>query len=111
MNNYKVINYKIITHIFEGIIFDINSSPSKLHDLFTHIKNVEVEIIQSIYFIKLRGIFIANIHNYQLELTPGIFINRDINVFKTYNKILKVLVKNRFIKFINGKWILCYEIN
>jgi len=103
-------NYEVITNIFENILFDIHSPPSKLRNMFNNIKHIELDIIQSIYFIKFRGLFIANIHQYQLELTPGICIHQDIHVFKTYNRLLRTFTKNRFIKFINGKWILCKEI-
>lgn len=103
-------NYEVVSNIFENMLFDVGSSPIKLHGMFNNIKHVELDIIQSIYFIKFRGIFIANIHQYQLELTPGIFINHEVHVFKTYNKLLRMFVKNRFVKFINNKWILCKEV-
>lgn len=103
-------NFEPIDKVFEGMLFDIRKSPILLHDTFKNIEHIRIEIIQSIYFIKFRNLFIANIHKGILTLTPGIFIHHEINVFKTYNKLLRVFVKNRFIKFMNDNWILCQNV-
>lgn len=102
--------FKVIDTVFEGMLFDVAKPPTVLHSLFNRFSYLKIEIITGVYFVSFRNLFIASIKDYQLELTAGFFLHHEKLVFKTYNKLLRVLVKEKyFIKFINNKWILCKE--
>jgi len=103
--------YKVIDDLFEGQIIDkLCQRPNILHNLLKNFKHVEIDIIGGVYFIKYRNLFIANIKDRKLTLTPGIYLNSEVNVFKTYNFLLRNFTnENLFIKFLNKKWVFCKE--
>lgn len=106
---YPIKPYDLKDDIFDGQKFDISERPRKLYNMFKNFKHIEIILTGGVYWVSFRKLFIADIKDFELTLTPGIFINSDEQVFKTYNRILRIFVPGNFIKFINKKWVLCQE--
>ncbi len=107
---FKNNNYKAVDTIFEGMKIDICKSPMDLHKILEHVKHVDISILRGVYFVTLRGVYIANIDDMTLTLTPSMFLHRNLDVFKTYNKIIRYIATGKkFIKLIDLKWTLCED--
>ncbi len=108
--NYISKPFTPVGSIFEGRKFGICQKPTKLYDLFKNFKYIEIVLIGGVYWISFRGLYIADIVNRELTLTPGIFLHQEKNVFRTFNLLLRTFTdEGLFIKFINKKWVLCKE--
>lgn len=101
-------SYTPIDDVFEGMKFVITNRASILYRIFEHHKYVSIIVTMGVYFISYNGVYVADINNRELTLYPGIFINRNKQVFKIYNKLLTSLVdENTILKFIGKKWVVC----
>lgn len=110
---YSDKTFTVISDVFNGMKFEnITKSPTVLYKLFTQFKHIEIVVTCGVYFISFRGIYIADIKDRILTITPNIFIHTEKNVFKTINKLLSTFIGNdTFLKSINYKWMLCKTNN
>jgi hypothetical protein len=112
-------NMKNIGVVFNGMKFDVDQPLAVLEKEFENISNIEIERDKDRdgnFKIFYKNVVIARLNKthigtYTLELEPIHFLHRNVNVFKTYNKLLKALIKNNkyFIKFSDGQWIAMNE--
>jgi len=107
-----------IGKIFNGIKFTIDQPIRNLQNLFDINKYLEIYYENSCKIrIYYKGVVIARFNQkfstgiWELELEPTTFLDRNIYVFKTYNKLFKSLIHNDrfYIKFLNNQWILFKE--
>lgn len=81
--------------------------PAILHKLFSAISNIEIDMEHGKYYVLFNSNLIAEVESGLVTLVPGPYINRNVNVFKTYNRILQNLVNKKYIlKFKENVWHL-----
>ena len=101
---------KVLSNVFEGMMLNINCPPLELHNLFSQFKHIDIVIDKGVYYINYLSQEIAKIQadgEYRLMLLPGGYLNRRIEVFKTYNLLLNTFTDGYFLKYIADKWTLC----
>jgi len=108
MNNLV---WKTIAPVFEGMIVDrLSESPSVLDEVFSEFPMIEIDMNHGSYFVLFQGNMVAEIRKekeWKIILLPGFYINRNLQLFKTYNKILTTIVsQDLVIKRMDNKWFL-----
>ena len=112
-------NMKRVGVVFDGMKFSIDQPIGSLAMEFANIVTLSIEKDRDNdenFNIFYRNTVIARLNKVkigtlELELEPNIYIHRNIKVFKTYNKILKTLIKNfnYFIRFVDNEWVMMQE--
>jgi hypothetical protein len=100
---------KSAIRVFEGIRIEGCIEPAfLLKKMFVNIRNIEVKYVLD-YTLEYRKIPILHADGSVIQLTPGMFIHRNRDVFRTYNYVLHHMIKGRFLKRIKSTWVLCSE--